>query len=1009
MNWQKNFQNPDISYWPEVRWWLAEGFHTDQTLIQDIRQIHDSGFGAIEFLAMDEPGADSRLYGWGSEEWVHDSHTVMREATRRHMGISMTSGTNWSNANLTTITPDDKAAAKELDYTSELLSPGASRHGALPRCNITQPHVHQQTLLAVLAMKRDNQTNSTVYLEKDSAILLTSQVKEESLDWTAPNDGEYELFTFWLHGTGQTASPSASISYTINYIDPYGVEAFIDYWNREVLTDEIKQYLKENNRVQIYMDSLELSTYGRGGQFWGYHFLEEFEHRRGYDLTPYLPFVLKESGGFVVDYIYHYSCTDTIFLEKLRNDLYQTMTDLYMDNMLKPMQEWLHSVGMTLRAEISYGLPFEISQPGKYVDGIETESLEFCSQIESFRNLAGPAHLYRRLYSSETGASLMNYMMGLNFYTQIIYTQFAAGVARTVLHGYSSIAGSERSTHWPGHEGMWPVFSERFGSRQPAWQHYRDWTSMLSRYQMLLRQGRPRVDLGILRLDYNFNNLISWGLNNRTEREYYEQKGLRANEGLYWKDMSLQNLGYTYDYFAPQILEEPHIQYQNGMLDPEGAGYRALIVYQEVLPLSAAKKLLALADTGLPILFVNGVNETLRPNDIKRTHRQAAIRTSSLSEKDDLLEDLITRIKSYPQVKEISDQSQTLTALQELKICPRTAFSQSNKRFLTNMRKDDRYIYLFVYHYMYLEQEPAQVTLSVEGTGKPWILNCWTGTAEEILCYESDGATTSFSLTLNPGEACMVILDTSVQETVHPCHITNGTLIRRNGTLAVQSAQTGICEICFSDTSVRRVYTEAPSPLTLDIWNLEVEDWNEGDKKTITEDRGLGIITTEVYYETRKKRIHAGPTALIPWKDIPAIGPSVSGVGYYTSQVSIPANWLTSCRVMLCLGSTNGNTASVTVNDKKAAPVDFNNPQIDITQFLHEGSNTICIEVSSTLNNRLISRDYYQKSGLYTLQINDENAQLPEDSPFRMHTQVQNYGLTGTVRLVPYQVVPIQY
>ena len=25
------------------------------------------------------------------------------------------------------------------------------------------------------------------------------------------------------------------------------------------------------------------------------------------------------------------------------------MTDLYMDNMLKPMQEWLHSVGMTLR------------------------------------------------------------------------------------------------------------------------------------------------------------------------------------------------------------------------------------------------------------------------------------------------------------------------------------------------------------------------------------------------------------------------------------------------------------------------------------------------------------------------------------------------------------------------------------------------------------------------------------------------------------------------------------
>ena len=112
MDWKAKFSKPDVEFRPEVRWWLAEGFHTDQTLKNDISMIYDSGFGAVEFLAMDEPGADSSLYGWGSEEWVHDSHTVMREATDRNMGVSMTSGTNWSNANLITITPDDKAAAK---------------------------------------------------------------------------------------------------------------------------------------------------------------------------------------------------------------------------------------------------------------------------------------------------------------------------------------------------------------------------------------------------------------------------------------------------------------------------------------------------------------------------------------------------------------------------------------------------------------------------------------------------------------------------------------------------------------------------------------------------------------------------------------------------------------------------------------------------------------------------------------------------------------------------------
>ena len=76
--------------------------------------------------------ADSALYGWGSEEWVHDSQLLVAEATQRSMGVSMTSGTNWSNANLTTITPDDKAAAKELNYVTELVKAGKTRSGEIP-------------------------------------------------------------------------------------------------------------------------------------------------------------------------------------------------------------------------------------------------------------------------------------------------------------------------------------------------------------------------------------------------------------------------------------------------------------------------------------------------------------------------------------------------------------------------------------------------------------------------------------------------------------------------------------------------------------------------------------------------------------------------------------------------------------------------------------------------------------------------------------------------------------
>ena len=106
------------------------------------------------------------------------------------------------------------------------------------------------------------------------------------------------------------------------------------------------------------MDSLELGTFGKGGQFWGYCFREEFKKRRGYDLTPYLPFILKEPGMMQPVYKYYYFMEDEVFTEKLLNDLYQTMTDMYMEHMLRPMQEWLHTHNMTLRAEISLWTSF---------------------------------------------------------------------------------------------------------------------------------------------------------------------------------------------------------------------------------------------------------------------------------------------------------------------------------------------------------------------------------------------------------------------------------------------------------------------------------------------------------------------------------------------------------------------------------------------------------------------------------------------------------------------------
>ena len=1020
---KKALRDPSIEYRNEVRWWLAEGLHTDRTLRNDIRMLDEAGFGGAEFLAMDEFGADHKRYAWGSEEFTHDTHVIIDETTRRGMAASMTSGTNWSNANLPTIKPDDRAAAKELNYVAETVPGGTEYDGELKKAEIKMPNVHEQTLIAVVAAKRVRTEGDKTILEKDG-VVLTDLVKDGRLTWTAPEGADWELFTFWMHGTGQTASPSFAVNYTINYIDPYGTQALIDYWNRVILTPQLRENILKNGRVQMYMDSLELSTFTKGGQFWGYHFIDEFRARRGYDLTPFLPLILKKRGMMEsANTQYRYGCDDALFTEKLKNDLYQTMTDMYMVNVLRPIQEWLHSVGMGVRAEISYGLPFEISQPGKYVDGVETESLEFCSQIDSYRGLAGTAHIYGRLFSSETGATLLNYRMPLDFYQQIIFTQFAAGVARTVLHGYASICGSEKATQWPGHEGMWPIFSERFGCRQPAWQHYRDWNLMMARYQYLLRRGKPRMDLGILRLDYAFNNMVFGG---GDERDMYENRLMRANEGLYWQDTSLQNAGYTYDYFAPQLLGD--VEFENGEIAFGGPGYRALVIYQEALPIDAARRILAWAEKGLKVLLVNGVSEILAtagaggmpPAFVKR-HAKAADMTPYNDGKDEELRGVIARLKALPTVREVEGAENAMAALRELGVYPRAALPKANRNILPFVREDGDKTFVFLYNKQYTEKQSVEFTVAVSGEGAPWQIDCWTGEVTRLGAFSFAEGRTAVKLSLRGGEATMLVIDRADRPDSH-VEETDACFCEVRGSSTVIGAfRSGEYTALFPCGKEKKVRIDVPDPVELPRWDLSVEDWNEGDRVDVTEDRGLGYVTREVYFETRKTVLDAGNVELKPWKDIPAVGEDVSGVGYYTASFTLPDGFDPGRHgAVLDLGSTCGCTAAVYVNGEKAPGIDFDDPRVEITGLVKSGRNEIRVEVSSTLNNRLRQRGYYASLPMRFMQLMSENTSFgemgggdggenPMGAMFAGLTQceAQDYGMVGKARVSFYAVAEV--
>ncbi len=876
-----------IEYRPELRWWLAEGLHTDRTLRSEIEAAHRLGFGGMEFLAMDEGAIDHARYGWGSEEWVHDSAIVVEETTARGMSVSFTSGTNWSNANLPTIDPDHPAAAKELNFVTADARRGAGFSGPLPRIDLnaerdtghlpgTRVAPKRQHLEAVVAAPIIGENT----LDATSVVDLTDRVVGEELSWE-PEDGRtWRLFVFWSHGTGQTADPSATTNYTVNYLDRDGVDAVIDYWSSTVLTPQLREQIARNPRAQMYMDSLELTIWGEGGLFWGHSVRDEFRRRRGYDIAPWLPFLVREVFMMAANTTYRYEADEASKgdVEKVRHDYVETLTDLYIENMLLPFSEFLHGEGIALRSEISYGLPFELTRPGIAVDGIETESLEFGSQIDAYRLLGGPAHLLGKQYSSETGATTRNHMLDHRFYDQIINTQLAAGVTKTVLHGWASVAGAEDVTEWPGHEGMWPMFSERFDLRQPACEFYPLWNDAIGRYQYLLRQGRPRIDIGILRTDHFVDNMSGMILvdadgNRIADEVLYGSHWMRDRQNHWWQDLGMQDAGWTYEFFDGALLREESVTFGDGVVQPGGPGYQALIVYQEALAADTAALLLDWARQGLRVLIVNGARE-LRSllYDRYATFVRAAARTPGLDGRDAELAETMAALRALPTVAEIDDPAGTVDALRGLGVVGRAEFTADNRSVLSYLREDGDLLHLFAYHFLYEAGEATEIEFAL-----------------------------------------------------------------------------------------------------------------------IVEDRGLGYETRELRPTTAVTKLESPSRALAPWKDLEGVGPDVSGVGEYVASFAVSAADIDGGRLVLDLGSTSGGLGSVRVNGSEPRGFDTSRPVVDVTDLVRDGANDLVVRVSSSLNNRLIARGYYDA-------IPDIGLMLANRQGVHQ-TVVRDYGLQGPVRL----------
>jgi len=1001
---------PGREYAIEARWWLAEGTHSDKTLTDGIQALYDAGYGAIEFVTLNEQGVNHQKYAWGSEEWAHDSALMIREATKRGMGVSFTSGTNWGTANLPNITPDDEEAAQEIDFTAERLAPGEARSGVLQQSTVLRGTVSKQRLIYVAAFRVDPDPEpadvedpdlshipakaierimssrmlqphppALTYLDLPSGKDLTALAQQDetgawTLEWTAPDDGEYELITFWMHGTGHTSEPSVGTNVTIDYISGKGADALIDYWMKNLLDEDLLATIRANGRVQLYMDSLELDTRSNGGHYWSSNFLDEFETRRGYDLRAYLPFILRVSER-PINYWYEAAGQEAL-LEKVRTDLYQTLTEMYSENTLERLRTWLHSIGMTLRAENSYCQTFEITYPMQFLDSVETESFEFMDQLDAFRAMSGGTHVYGKTLSSESGAQYAMYATNFDRLLNMMYTQFSSGISRTVTHGFSVPEGPPSNYEWPGHQYSFALFSER----APYWRDSLDVNTQVARLQKILRDGEARMDVGVLRYDYqlfSFHDNAFWD----AMFEHY---------GFYWADLTLQDAGYVYDYFSPEVLQHQEYAFLNADHSFGHAGYQALVLFQEQLPYESAEALYRLAKLGLPVVIVDG--ETVEYGWGQRffVHEAAAIRTPFNDGRDAELATTMARLKQLDTVRVVETQQAVYDALIELGVHPRAEFAEPNQKLLTVTRDWDDARFIYVHNYKFDEPDTYSGQIIVDGEYTPYRYDPWSGEVQAIGEYEADpSGKTILDVTLAPGEIAVFALDPNIDEGLHAVATTADSIHVENGQLVARASESGSYTTRLSDGTTVTTDIEAPDDIELDEWNLSVESWGPDGIRTYAEDRGLGYVTIEYEELTSKQMIEAGTTPLVSWSDIDAVGSKVSGVGTYTTTFSLPDNWSDKNAAVFTVDSLGGATARLYVNGQKADAVDIMQAVVDVTDLVKPGENTIEVQIATGLTNVLqgLGKRTMSFGGIW---------QGPYD-----------YGMTGEAKIVASAEVPL--
>jgi hypothetical protein len=236
-----------------------------------------------------------------------------------------------------------------------------------------------------------------------------------------------------------------------------------------------------------FVDSLELDHAN-----WTDDLPAEFARRRGYELAPYLPFVLDRD-----DPADDSPRADVV--RRARYDFHRTVVELFHDRFLRTYVGWAHDNGLLARIQ-AYGRETHPLEGGMQVDLPEGESWLWSDHDRiavvptvADKYVSSAAHLAGRgpvSFEAMTNAVPVFREMPEDFKLGMDLSALA-GVHQPVLHGFSY---SPREAGFPG----WVRFGSWFNEQNPWWLHVRRFTDYAARLAAVLSSSEFQASVALL-------------------------------------------------------------------------------------------------------------------------------------------------------------------------------------------------------------------------------------------------------------------------------------------------------------------------------------------------------------------------------------------------------------------------------------------------------------------------------------------------------------------------------